>query len=133
MRELKFYGKDQTSRETWDQVITQRIPFNAGNMSGLAEAPAKRHGVYGQLPAEYAKELDNSSVDYVVYSWQTPIMWHDSATDKWRFPRVTYSQSTSRHQSHAEYSIKIWDGERWNTPSNFDDSGPRMSIPCGGR
>lgn len=126
MRELKFYGQNRTSRGTWDQVIAGLIEFNAGSMSGRQIHDRVRNT--GDLPHEYAGELKSSIVDYIVYSYQTPIMWHDGVTGKWRFPRVSYSRTTHKHQQIAEYAIKVWDGDKWNTPDSFDDSGPRLTV-----
>lgn len=132
MKTLRFYGKERTSRETWDQVISARIEFNAGAMSAREFIPAESRRLdFGQLPAEYAEEIKSGHVVYIVFSYRTPIMWFDSETGKWRFPRVTYSRTTSQHQSTAEYTIKTWDGEKWNTPECFDDSGPRSEVPSG--
>lgn len=131
MRNLRFYGKDRTSRDTWDQVIGGGIEFNAGAMSARSYAPAEsRRLKFGQLPEEYAEEIRSGHVIYIVFSYQTPIMWFDSETGKWRFPRVTYSRTTSQHQSIAEYTIKTWDGEKWNTPECFDDSGVPAEVDC---
>lgn len=132
MRTLHFYGKNSTEPGTWDQVIGERLDFNANNMSGRRVNGARLSDC-GELPYEYARELVSTDVDYIVFSWSTPIMWHDATTDKWRFPRVSYSQSTSRHQRVAEFAIKIWDGTKWNTPECFDDSGAPAEVPCGGR
>lgn len=132
MRTLSFYGKERTSRETWDQVIQARIEFNAGAMSAREYITAESWRLdFGQLPREYAEEIKSEHVVYIVFSYQTPIMWFDSETGKWRFPRVTYSRTTSKHQSIAEYAIKFWDGEKWNIPDHFDDSGVPAEVPSG--
>jgi len=132
MRELRFYGKDRASRETWEQIISQMIPFNAGAMRGRVVNQGAWVDNTGQLPPEYAKEIREGNPEYIVFSYETPIMWHDAVTGKWRFPRVKYSATTSSHQQHAEYAIKIWDGEKWRTPDNFDDSGIPDEVPCSG-
>lgn len=128
MKTLKFYGKDHTKREEWSRIITEMEPFNAGSMSGRLVNQGSYVDQTGDLPAEYVAELRNGSPDYVVFSYATPIMWHDSVTGKWRFPRVIYSATTARQQQHAEYAVKKWNGERWITPDSFDDSGPRLKV-----
>lgn len=49
----------------------------------------------GRLPAEYRESFHRST--YAVYSYATPIAWLSGTA--WFVPDVTYSSTTSRHQS----------------------------------
>ena len=59
----------------------------------------------GRLPREYVNEIHGSDgVDYVVWSYGTPIAWHDTIKG-WTVPAVKYSATTSRHQSIVRYAL----------------------------
>jgi hypothetical protein len=55
----------------------------------------------GRLSAEHVGLVRRSTVDYVVYSYETPIAWHNSLTG-WHMPDTCYSLTTTQHQ----YSIR---------------------------
>lgn len=84
-------------------ALDARAAFRVGraNMTGTPIDP--KYGVpvgsMGALPEPYASELFYGRPDFVVWSWQTPIAWHDSVNDNWRFPPVNYSVTTSNHQA----------------------------------
>jgi hypothetical protein len=44
-------------------------------------------------------------VDYVVFSYNTPIAWHLRSTDAWIIPNVKYSATTSTHQSVVRQAL----------------------------
>ena|SRR5256885_8821203 len=50
----------------------------------------------GRLPAENADSLRHPTTDYVVYSYATPIAWHNMVG--WHMPDVKYSLTTTMHQ-----------------------------------
>lgn len=50
---------------------------------------------YGQMRADWFAE----EIDYVVYSYATPIAWHNSRANEWRTNNEKYSLTTSKHQS----------------------------------
>lgn len=79
-------------------------PFDTptGNLRGERHTPGQ-HVRRGELPEAHAATLDRA--DYVVWSWQTPIAWHDpmditsrAARGRWHVPAVHYSQTTTIHQ-----------------------------------
>ncbi len=56
----------------------------------------------GRLPLEYQDSIKgNPAVDYVVWSYATPIAWHNEVTGEWTIPPVKYSQTTTQHQHTA--------------------------------
>jgi hypothetical protein len=88
-----------------DMPIVRRQEFEAyGAMSGTE---GSSYPYTGHLPDEHAKALladaGKGDVDYVVYSYSTPIAWH---TPKgWTIPDVKYSRTTSRHQGVVRRAV----------------------------
>lgn len=60
--------------------------------------------VAGYLPREYRDEFYAANMDYVVYSYSTPIAWHVPG-EGWTVPDVKYSRTTSRHQGIVRRAI----------------------------
>jgi hypothetical protein len=90
---------------TASQYANKLIPFAAGgNAYGQPNfRGGKNEHTVGQLNAEErAKFLhDSEDVDYVIYSYSTPIAWH---TPKgWYRVAQKFSRSTSRQQG------SLWD------------------------
>lgn len=76
-------------------LVADCQPFKSGNgtMSGTGRP---LQGI-GKLPHWAMTMLVRA--DYVVRSYQTPILWH--AEGRWWYPDVNYSMTTSRHQAAA--------------------------------
>jgi len=88
----------RATRDNADRFIAQRVNFKTGGaLSGEIRnsgfAPHK-----GYLPEKYWASVN--SADYIVWSYATPIAWW-SEEDGWTIPDVSYSVTTSRHQSKA--------------------------------
>jgi hypothetical protein len=68
------------------------------NSSGL-------QGVYGRLNLdEFARfKAVEIQVDYVVYSYGTPIAWH--TIDGWYVVEQKFSVTTSKHQNYVRRAI----------------------------
>lgn len=58
----------------------------------------------GRLPAEHRDAARATTVDYVVFSYGTPIAWHDSVTG-WVMPDERYSATTSAQQTKIRTAI----------------------------
>lgn len=58
----------------------------------------------GRLDDVYLSRLRSWGVDYVVYSWATPIAWHDSERG-WITPDERYSVSTTKQQGRIFTAI----------------------------
>jgi len=88
------------------QRIADRDLFKGSNLQGVAWLQGT-----GYLPAEYRDELltgwESGTVDYVVYSYGTPIAWH-SVNDGWNIPPIKYSRTTSRHQSTVRRGATLY-------------------------
>lgn len=92
-----------TTRSSWIEysfVMRGRQPFRTYG----ALRSTRERGTVGVLPEPYRTEfLDCPSIDYVVYSYNTPIAWHSASG--WIVPDVKYSVTTSRHQSKIEVAV----------------------------
>lgn len=111
IKRLRFYGQGAASREEWSEVIKGRQPFNAGAMSGKVTDPTAGPHSYGDLPDPYRNELRYARPDFVVYSYSTPIGWHDATTDQWHVPEVRYSNTTTSHQHTLRMAVDTYHPE----------------------
>lgn len=86
--------------------IAKLVPFRSGNFDADTYA---RHG-FGYLPDVWQKEFtadnapDGPGVDYVVYSYSTPIAWH-TVGKGWTVPTVSYSSTTA-----TKHMGPLWTG-----------------------
>jgi hypothetical protein len=97
-----------------DQPISEHRTFTAASMSARATSPDDQYrGPSGRLPYDWTPTFMRDTADglaYIVYSYGTPIGWERS--DGLRvIPNVSYSVTTSRHQSQVRGA---W-GMRWGT------------------
>lgn len=79
-----------------------------GSMVGYHRASSLVGKHYtGWMPKEWADVYlaDSPGIDYVIYSRNTPIAWHDHRG--WTIPRVSYSAST-RKQIGFLWPLKPW-------------------------
>lgn len=58
----------------------------------------------GRLDQRYWQSLRSPLVDYVVYSYATPIAWHHEYQG-WTMPNESYSVSTSKQQGRIRTAI----------------------------
>lgn len=81
---------------------------NAQTTTGNMSTDRVTHGLVGyytgNLPKVWRHILSNAALDgrisQIIYSYSTPIAWHDSRYG-WIIPRVSYSITTSsKHQTH---------------------------------
>lgn len=83
------------------QAMRWREPFKASALSGETVGRGVRSFGTGRASRAITDAMQDSwsagSLDYVVYSYGTPIAWHDSATG-WHIPADKYSVTTSKHQ-----------------------------------
>lgn len=88
------------------QRIADRELFKGSNLRGVAW----REGT-GYLPPAYGETLndewESGLVDYIVYSYGTPIAWHN-IREGWNIPPVKYSRTTSRHQSTVRRGASLY-------------------------
>lgn len=88
---------------TLRDVLASREAFETGGaFHGGPVGDSESYGL-GRLPREYVTRLQANRPDYVIYSYSTPIAWHDA--DGWTVPHEHYSVTTSRHQGMASVAI----------------------------
>ncbi len=61
----------------------------------------------GVLPAEWRELYRASRIDFVVWSYVTPIAWR-LADGTWIVPAVRYSVTTSKHQGIVRRTVGDW-------------------------
>lgn len=97
-----LHGHPAHIRKFQDMVRT-RQEFSAGNVTGMSYAANGS----GKLNFEWTMALYASvPIDYVVYSYGTPIAWHNES-EGWTVPNVKYSQSTTQHQKAVRRALDI--------------------------
>ena len=77
-------------------IVARREPFTGSNLRG---GPRGTVGSLGLLPLHWRDVFDGDAPDYVVWSYQTPIVWHGRRG--WVVPPFKYSPTTIRHVSHV--------------------------------
>lgn len=108
-------ARQLSTRDGWwkfGECLGSRVPFKTyGKFKGV-DAP-KGTGI---LPAEYAHAFNavHEFIDYVVYSYATPIAWHvwnpgitgvSDPESYWVMPDTRYSVTTSRHQTKIRVAL----------------------------
>lgn len=80
----------------------QEFESNTGSLRGEYVLPERNATRLGYLPPDvrgqwwHAFQTQENGAMYAVWSYGTPIAWHDG--EKWVRPDVSYSRTTSRHQ-----------------------------------
>jgi hypothetical protein len=85
--------------------IETRQEFKASALSGVNANTEGLQGAYGRLnPEEFARfKAVETRVDYVVYSYGTPIAWHTA--EGWYVVEQKFSVTTSKHQNYVRRAI----------------------------
>jgi hypothetical protein len=80
--------------------IATRQEFTASALSGTRDIMSA-----GRLDSVEAMRYDSvkNSIDYVVYSYSTPIAWHTS--EGWYVVEQKFSPTTSKHQTYTRRAI----------------------------
>lgn len=130
-------------------LLADLAEFNAGdNLKGRWYPTGAEHMLsdrdnLGELPEHYRQEFRGAarSVDYIVWSYATPIAWHArlSGGDRegsgyrgvWVIPHVRYSQTTSKHQAIISRACRWVNaaGKSFYIPA----SGPFVNLMLGRR
>ena len=80
-------------------LVARREPFTGSNLRG----GSRGLGGFGLLPLHWRGAFEEDRPDYVVWSYQTPIVWHGRRG--WTIPPYRYSQTTIRHKQHATRNL----------------------------
>lgn len=109
VKRLTGYGENSTDFRELAGYLSRGEEWRMGTMRAINRYPNQYFGNTGNLPAteEQRESLDRS--DYVIYSYYTPIAWHD--VDKgWVQPDVKYSRTTTKHQGRIAVAISVLEG-----------------------
>ena len=98
-----------------ENLIVERKDFHAGgqaygnyNFRGDKADMVSLYWSCGRLPEEFVTKLTDAKRDgnltFVVWSYGTPIAWHDTVNG-WTVPDVKYSRSTTSHQSTVRSAV----------------------------
>lgn len=114
MTATKKYAAKHGSRESMTNTvdaIRTLTPFKtSGALSGNGW---NNYGTFGRLNEVYREAYQRDQkigvIDYVVFSYSTPILWHVTATSgpnkgkgKWHFVDQRFSSTTASHQSMCQ-------------------------------
>lgn len=98
---------DPSGSDKAGMAMDNAVPFRNSNRTFRGEPMSPRSGALvfsGRMPHEDAERLaDATGVDYVVWSYSTPIAWHDE--QGWHVPDARYSPTTSQHQGTVRVAI----------------------------
>lgn len=98
----------RATRDNADEFIAVRADFKTGGaLRGAKRAPGYEYSGYLLSHTDEATVQRFHASEYAVWSYNTPIAWW-SESEGWEIPDVTYSVTTSRHQSKARA------GKRWS-------------------
>jgi len=92
------------TRSSWmvfRALLAERQPFHT---HGALRGEAGEHHSTGRLAGDDLSSFTRTPVDFVVYSYATPIAWHTIDGD-WTMPSTRYSVTTSCHQSAIRTAI----------------------------
>lgn len=116
-------GARSNAIDAYRPLLVDLAAFDAGaNVKGRRYSGGVAYMVadpanVGQLPQHYREQFaaDATLIDYVVWSYETPIAWHVADVDGgpstgydgfWEIPWVRYSQTTSQHQARITGAIR---------------------------
>lgn len=93
--------------------IARMEPFksNTGSLRGVQGSEGT-----GRLPQKEAELMRSRKVSYTVYSYGTPIAYHHEG--QWHYPDVSYSNTTSRHQSIVRGALGIKNAREQRAEAN---------------
>ena len=96
-------AKMRTRAPWWEfrPVLMAREPFECyGSLRGIRCDSEYVRANHGRGSGPYP-----GSIDYAVYSYQTPIAWHLAATDEWVVTSEPFSPTTDHHQSRMRTAL----------------------------
>lgn len=104
-----------------------------GNMHGAHVTPGFAwlgDGGWLRGTARDRWRADRETIDYIVYSYSTPILWH--AADGWVRIGHSFSQASSKHQGRAAMYSYAGDGTYWpHLPEGFDTRETLLQVSYG--
>ena len=97
----------QLNQRDAEHYIATRQEFRASALEGWAGTASKDSArtSTGRLNAEESAKLinDQNAMDFIVYSYHTPIAWHTA--EGWYVVEQKFSVTTSKHQNAVKRAI----------------------------
>lgn len=112
MNKYGHYGNGKTSLYTLAGWLKGLQPFRAANNQFRGESFPQLSGDTGALFYDEAlyesfkKDQREFMIDYIVYSYHTPIAWHHKAHG-WIENPNTYSKTTADHKSAVRAALSV--------------------------
>lgn len=109
---IHIYRSQGNVRTTVDEFSSwlmghQTFRTSSGNFRGgpvVGSVAPNQHGTLTGKPRGVFDDMANI-IDYVVYSYDTPIGWHDRITGTWVFVSMFLSNTTTKHQAALLFSL----------------------------
>ena len=79
----------------------------SGALKGVAGPYGIEFGRMAQDDINAMRTAREVGIDYVVYSYGTPIAYRTEDTGEWVVPDAKYSVTTSKHQSVVRYAVSM--------------------------
>lgn len=125
IQRLHFYGQHaRADRDRLPRVLSHFDPFYMGTMTGGRNVAPVFVSVgrinesdgfsYNFRQCNLAAVNGMEGIEYVVWSYDTPIAYWCSGCHTWAFNQHRYSRTTTNHQSHLLAALRAT-GEHVNT------------------
>lgn len=107
-------AKYRVNVDSWTvlrDLIAKDEPFNRVVDSFHGYPCSADHGfIVGELPSAWRDQFNMDTrfaggIDYIVYSYRTPIAWRRADSHLWTMPDVRYSVTTSKHAGRLRPAI----------------------------
>ncbi len=104
MKRYKSYGADRTSFQRLADWLENREVIKGHSFKAEPGSPQS----LGALPDDWQRTVTarRGLIDYTVYSYGTPIAWHDREAG-WIQPDEKYSPTTTRQQNNLSAALSI--------------------------
>lgn len=100
---MALYGKKTLA--TIQHGIDTLTPFTVGNVAGRTDDSRGYGRLSTDLAANMRMHAREGTLEYVLYSYGTPMAWKVRDMENWVLPGVKYSVSTSCHQGVFRVAI----------------------------
>lgn len=109
---FKTHGQNRTDSRTLAEWLRAKEEFTGNSASGKTVgkydtySDRLRYAVSEDVVRSFENGVRDGDVDYVVYSYATPMAWH-SQTDGWVMPDAKYSVTTSKFQGTLAAALSV--------------------------
>lgn len=99
-------AKPRNNAETVAEIVSRRDTSNPkGTLSAEWLNTRSAENRRGELPDTIGSPINYGDDVYVVYSYDTPILWWVESDRRWYAPKVRYSPTTSQHQMSVSWAL----------------------------